>query len=70
MFFSIESISGGCKYALEVTWREKGEVVPQSQLADLQITDNEYEPNRGNGMKIWIVFQGMSARALETDSKT
>lgn len=44
--------------------------MPQSQLADLQITDKEYEPNRGNRMKIWIVFQGMSERALETDSET
>lgn len=64
------SISGDCKYALGVAWRERGEVMPQCQLADLQITDKEYEPNRGNRMKIWIVFQGMSERALETDGET
>lgn len=44
--------------------------MPQSQLADLQITDNEYEQNHGNGMKIWVVFSGMSERALETDIET
>ena len=33
--------------------------MPQSWLADLQITDNDYELNRGNRMKIWIDFQGI-----------
>ena len=50
--------------------RGGGEVVPQSQLAGLQMTDDEYEPNRGNRMKIWIVLQGMLERALGSGSKT
>lgn len=71
-YFSVRKASlGGCRYALEVTWGGgEGGKLCHSQLAGLQMTDDEYEPNRGNRMKIWIVLQGMLEIALGSGSKT